>query len=512
MSDIREFPNDQYRILNHLKKSSDAVTIADMVGELKIDQIFISASIQTLGEMGFLDVDEELFDEIKIGKEGEPFIKSELPEKTIIKALDKNEGLLHISKLGEASGLEQKAAGKTLKVLDTKKWVEKNGPELKLTELGKKAIDVQGDDEKLFDLLRKKEKVIIDDTLKKHDFFQNGFDMLKKRSQIINIKQRSKKLVKLIAKGKSLLSKGIKELKEATQLTSELLKEGRWRDVAFKAYDINAEPARLYPGKIHPFQRIINETRRIYVEMGFTEIDSPHVESAFWDFDALFQPQDHPARDMQDTFYMKTPASVDLSKEKLVSKIRETHENGGDTGSTGWGYKWNLDMAKKVVLRTHTTAASVRQLRKTPQGPLKVFCIGKVFRRETVDYKHLPVFTQVDGIIVDKNASLAHLIGIITEFYRKMGFDKIDVRPAFFPYTEPSLEVFVYLEEKKDWVEMGGAGIFRKEVTVPMGCDLPVLAWGLGLERLAMFKFNLTDIRDIYIANINWLREVMSCL
>jgi phenylalanyl-tRNA synthetase alpha chain len=163
------------------------------------------------------------------------------------------------------------------------------------------------------------------------------------------------------------------------------------------------------------------------------------------------------------------------------------------------------------VLRTHTTATTVRALAADPNAPRKVFCVGKVFRRETVDYKHLPVFYQVDGIIIDKEASFASLLGTLEAFYRKMGFDKFQFRPAFFPYTEPSVEIFVYMEEKKDWVEMGGAGVFRPEVTEPFGCKVPVLAWGLGLERLAMFRYGLKDIRQIYISDLAWLKEAKLC-
>jgi phenylalanyl-tRNA synthetase alpha chain len=195
-----------------------------------------------------------------------------------------------------------------------------------------------------------------------------------------------------------------------------------------------------------------------------------------------------------------------------VKRVRETHENGGDSNSTGWDYAWNPELAKKTVLRTHTTAASVRQLWKNPRAPAKYFCIGRVFRRETVDYKHLPVFTQVDGIIVEDGASLAHLIAIISEFYKRMGFKKIEIRPSFFPYTEPSLEIQVWLEERQEWVEMGGAGVFRREVTAPLGCNAPVLAWGLGLERLAMLKYNVDDLRKLYISDFKWLSEVPSCL
>ena len=103
------------------------------------------------------------------------------------------------------------------------------------------------------------------------------------------------------------------------------------------------------------------------------------------------------------------------------------------------------------------------------------------------------------------------MLGTLEAFYRKMGFTKFQFRPAFFPYTEPSVEIFVWSEKKSDWVEMGGAGMFRPEVTEPLGCTSPVLAWGLGLERLAMFTYDLSSIGELYRARLSWLKGVDLC-
>jgi len=117
----------------------------------------------------------------------------------------------------------------------------------------------------------------------------------------------------------------------------------------------------------------------------------------------------------------------------------------------------------------------------------------------------------VDGIIIDESASFSSLLGTLQAFYARMGFDKLDFRPAFFPYTEPSVEVYIWYEPKKDWVEMGGAGVFRLEVTEPLGCTTPVLAWGLGLDRLAMLSNGMEDIRDLYLVDLEWLKGVPQC-
>jgi len=209
---------------------------------------------------------------------------------------------------------------------------------------------------------------------------------------------------------------------------------------------------------------------------------------------------------------MKNPARADLPKqERLVDRVRSVHENGGDTGSRGWEIPWSPELAQKTVLRTHTTAATARALAKNPEGPQRVFCVGRVFRREAITYKHLPVFTQVDGIIIDEAGTFSNLLGTLGAFYEGMGFTNYEFRPAFFPYTEPSVEVFIYYEPKKSWIEMGGAGVFRPEVTRPLGCKVPVLAWGLGLERLAMLRHGVSHMRDLYLPDIQWLKEAPIC-
>ena len=192
---------------------------------------------------------------------------------------------------------------------------------------------------------------------------------------------------------------------------------------------------------------------------------------------------------------------------KIVEPVRRTHEDGWETGSEGWGYTWSPERSKQVVLRTHTTAATIRALAANPNPPGKFFCVGWTYRNETISFKHLPVFHQVDGIIIDEEANLASLMGTLQEFYSKMGFGRVKFKPAFYPYTEPSVDVVVYMESRGKWLEMGGAGIFRPEVTLPLGCNYPVLAWGLGIERLAMLRFGLSDIRELYRPNLDALRR-----
>lgn len=266
------------------------------------------------------------------------------------------------------------------------------------------------------------------------------------------------------------------------------------------SFDFSAPSSDAPMGKAHIVSVLSDKIKQIMVEMGFSEMEGDIVESSFWNFDSLFQPQDHPARELADTFYLKGESPLPQNKD-LINKIKSEHEKG-------WRYKWSEKEASKKVLRTHTTALSARYLSKlTDKNPRKYFAVGKVFRNEATDYKHLAEFHQVEGIIAYEGATFADLLGTLKEFYRKLGFEKIRFRPSFFPYTEPSLEIEVYFEPRKQWMELGGAGIFRPEVSIPLCGVYPVLAWGLSLERPLMLSLNLDDIRTLYKNDVEFLKK-----
>jgi phenylalanyl-tRNA synthetase alpha chain len=327
-----------------------------------------------------------------------------------------------------------------------------------------------------------------------------GTKELMKRG-IIEVTESVRHTVAITPAGEALARKGLDLRDEVGTITREQILSGAWKDANLRRYDITKLPKTMYPGKTHPYQRLIDEMRQILLEMGFTEIHGEIVQSAFWNFDALFQPQDHPAREMQDTFYLKEEAPLPNGWERL----RDMHEHGGETSSVGWGGKWNPKKAEQCVLRTHTTSLSIQHLVAHPNPPVKAFCIGRVYRREAIDPTHTPEFEQLEGIVMDKGVSFRNLLGYLKEFYGRMGFEDVRFRPAYFPYTEPSVEPEIFVDGL-GWVEMGGAGIFREEVTAPWGITHPVLAWGLGVSRVAMFKLGLKDLRLLYKSDIEWIR------
>lgn len=290
------------------------------------------------------------------------------------------------------------------------------------------------------------------------------------------------------------------------RLTPGILSSKSWKGSRLRPIDVEAKAPRFFPGRRHPVRDFIREVRETYVSMGFTELGGGSVHPAFWNFDALFIPQDHPGREMQDTFYIEGLSDNSLVRKGVVANVASAHENGWKTGSRGWGYSWKVEEARRLVLRTHNTVLTIRALSESKDQEARVFAVSKVYRNESLDYKHLAEFHQMDGIMVGEGLNVRHLMGFLKEFYRKLGMKDIKLWPTYFPYTEPSLEVVGYSGVVKDWIELGGSGVFRPEVTLPLGVKVPVLAWGPGIERLMLMRFGLDDMRELYGSDLSWLR------
>ncbi len=290
-------------------------------------------------------------------------------------------------------------------------------------------------------------------------------------------------------------------------LTPEILTSGAWRGKSLRPIDVEAKAPRFYPGRRHPVRDFIREIRETYISMGFTELRGDSVYPAFWNFDALFIPQDHPGREMQDTFYLAGLSDAKMTRTGIVANVASTHENGWKTGSRGWGYRWRIEEARRLVLRTHNTVLTVKALSESKEKETRVFAVSKVYRNENLDYKHLAEFHHMDGIMVGKGLNIRHLMGFLTEFYKKLGMADVKLWPTYFPYTEPSLEVVGYSKANGSWIELSGSGVFRPEVTIPLGVKVPVLAWGPGVERLMLMRYRLEDMRALYGDDLSWLRN-----
>ncbi|KAM7510793.1 hypothetical protein LguiB_009668 [Lonicera macranthoides] len=294
-----------------------------------------------------------------------------------------------------------------------------------------------------------------------------------------------------------------KRKKAATDLTRENLQRGEWKELEFKEYNFSAKGFPGEGGHLHPLLKVRRQMQMIFLQMGFEEMPTNnYVESSFWNFDALFQPQQHPARDSHDTFFLREPSTTKWLPEDYVERVKQVHESGG-YGSRGYAYDWKREEANKNLLRTHTTAVSSRMLYSLAQKPFaakKYYSVDRVFRNEAVDRTHLAEFHQIEGLICDRGLTLGDLQGVLYDFFSRLGMSKLRFKPAYNPYTEPSMEIFGYHEGFKKWVEIGNSGMFRPEMLLPMGLpeDVRVIAWGLSLERPTMILYGIDNIRDLF--------------
>jgi len=291
-------------------------------------------------------------------------------------------------------------------------------------------------------------------------------------------------------------------------LSPEILRSGEWRDARFRRYRVDIPPARIHTGALHPYRQFLDRVRSRFVALGFSEMRGPLAESEFWNNDALFMPQFHPARDIHDVYYLEEGCSVEPPEDGTYGRVAAVHEDGGDTRGRGWGYTFSRSQALRAVMRSQGTSLSARTLASDPDVPGKYFGMARCFRYDQVDATHLPDFFQIEGIVLGEGIGLTHLMGLLRLFAVEIaGAEDYKFLPAYFPFTEPSVEMHVR-HPKLGWVEGGGAGLFRPEVCRPLGVDVPVIAWGLGLDRLAMLALGLDDIRDLVTPELSRLREM----
>ncbi len=471
----------------------DLLSVSDF--QLEVEVMNPASWLQS---KGLLTIEEERERFYSIGDES--MLEGGLPERRALFHLDSSGGEVSMSSLSEVLPVDDaKASIGWLKRKGLADIVPSDGDKLlRITEKGRRHLSEPTPDEILISRMQMA-------PVSENEADKGLLKDLLGRKGLVREDLRSSRSLALTDLGLEALESGIELKEEVVQLTPELIQSGRWKDKDFRRYDVNTFAPAVYPAKRHPLTRLGDRIRSIFLQMGFAEIEEEYVQSAFWNMDVLFTPQDHPARELHDTFYLQDPPSVELEDKELVEKVKRIHIDGGDTGSTGWGGEWSEDVASKAMLRTHTTVNTIRHLARNPGAPTKVFSLGRLHRNEAIDSTHLPEFTQIEGIVVDENGSFDMLVSILREFYKRMGFEEMRIRPAYFPYTEPSLEVEVFFNGK--WLELGGAGIFRPEVVAPFGVEHPVLAWGLGFERLAMLTWDMKDIRDLYVSDIDMLRR-----
>jgi phenylalanyl-tRNA synthetase alpha chain len=479
---------------------------------LNIDQV--RRGTEWLKYKNLISIRDKSTVKISVGTQGLNAIKDQFPERRLVESV--KQGLNTMGKLFNA-GVFSDNNERTVAfryAVHINKWLAQKPPSApggEATLVVLPSSDESSTEELLLKKIHKATLISEDQLSNMSQEELNALDSLKRRHFLTEQKNKDSEII-LSDKGRQLLS-ALQQLNDErleqetekhriNQLTPQLITSGRWKHVRFSLLDVEASAPTIYAGKKHPLQNLIDEIKEVFVGMGFLEIEGPMIQPSFWNFDVLFTPQDHPARDMQDTFY------IHQKKQTLPAMDQNIVDNVSGIHTRGWQYEWDFEESKRIVLRTHTTPVTIKYLADSKLEDSRVFTVGRVFRNEKTSYKHLVEFNQIEGVVTSSGVTLRDLMGLQTEFYSKLGISKVKFWPTYFPYTEPSLQSMIYNETLDKWVELFGMGIFRPEVTEPLGIKNPVLAWGGGIERIAMIRFGLNDVRDLYANNLGWLRGV----
>ncbi len=486
------------KIIPHVGKEPEFRELAKKSG---IREVEAMRALQWLENKDLLKINTETEEVIETDVNGKEYLKKGLPEKRFLSAAESGTTYDEVKR---KTGLNDDEMAKCIGILKSKYAISVMGKRIEPTSERKNVLGKGFPEEEFLAGLPKKVSELSGSE-------KSILSRLMKRKRVVKKETARLKFPELTKEGKRLVrefrKRGDRKLTE--KLTAGMIKKGSWKGKKFRRYDIKINVPKIHGGKRHFVNQAIEYARRIWLDMGFREMTGPMVQTSFWNFDALYTAQSHPVRDMHDTMFIKDPRKGKLPG-KVVDRVRKTHEDGWTTGSTGWKYEWSRKEAKRNCMRTHTTVLSAKTIAGLRESdlPAKFFSFGKNFRNETLDWSHLFELTQTDGIVIDPDANFSHLLGYLREFFRKMGFKKIRFRPAYFPYTEMSVEPEVFHPVHKKWIELGGSGMFRPEVVKPLlGKEVPVLAWGLGFERIITDYYGISDIRELYRNDIKELRE-----
>ena len=488
-------PNER-KILPYIR----GMNLTEICKKSNLNKVAVVRSLEYLQNKGVVKLNYSKKKIIELGVNGILYKKKWLPERRLLNLLNEKRivGLDEAQGQGKFSLDEFRVAVGALK---KKAMIEIKNKKIILS-VGKDEVIKKMLEEIFLELLPLDYNLLTPEQV-------HALKNLQDRKNIIEVKEDNLIDIEITELGGKIINSRVDDSNMIEEITSETLRNEKfWKGKKFRRYDITSNVPSIYSGKRHFVNQAIDYGRKIWTEMGFKEMTGNLIQSSFWNFDALFTAQDHPVREMQDTFFLDKKTK--LPEKKIVDAVRKSHEHGV-AGSLGWNYKWSEEESRRMVLRTHTTCLSALTLAHLKKNdlPAKFFAIGKCFRNETIDWSHGFEFNQTEGIVVDKNANFRHLLGYLRQFFKKMGFEKIRFSPAYFPYTEPSVEINFWHPEKKCWLELGGAGMFRPEVIIPLlGEYIPVLAWGPGFDRILIDYYGIKDLRELYKNNLTQLRKI----
>ncbi|MBN1175090.1 phenylalanine--tRNA ligase subunit alpha [Candidatus Woesearchaeota archaeon] len=495
LTNIQETANSlsllERKLLPHLKEQT---TVSELVASSGLQEVEVGRALMWLGNRDIVSTQISEKELVVLFENGQLASKFGLPEFRILKSL--TSGPKTISEL-ESDTLPRPEIMACIGILKSKQAanIEKVNGDMQLSITPAGNILIQNnlyEPQHFFDkyttfpldflALNEKEREIV-------------FE-LSKRKLMVKVETQKTTNVTLQPLGKELIAANVDFSNVEEQLTDTMLKDGSWKEKTFRTYDVRSPVPRVaVSGRRHPAREANNIIRDIYLQMGFQEMSGPWVETCFWCMDSMWIPQDHPARDVQDTFFIGKEG--DLPNPELVEKVKAVHETGGNTGSTGYQKPWDPNLAKQLILRTHSTATSFRYLNDLGNKDGKYFYVANVFRNEAVDTTHLAEFVQAEGFVIGDNLTLSDLMGFIKEFYARLGITKIRFKPTYNPYTEPSLEAHYYDEKKGKWYALINSGIFRPESLAPYGIKKTVIAWGMGASRVAALLNSKNNLREL---------------
>lgn len=473
--------------------------INKIASESKQPDVAVKRALEFLSNKDIVTIELKKKKLVVLEENGILYLKHELPERRLLNFLAKNRKI-SLNEAREKSKLSNEEFSIALGTLKGKALISLDGNTITLTakesEIGKSFPEEKFLSELPLDY----------DKLSPEQKF--SFESLKRRKNLIKVDDINDLTFHITPKGNELLKNldKVKQLKLAESLTPDMIKSGEWKNKVFRKYDIKSKVPSIIGGKRQPYNEFLNEVRENLIALGFEEAKGPLVETNFFNCDALFMPQNHPARGIHDLYFVKGKGDLSAYK-KIVSNVKKMHEQGGE-GSEGWKVPFSEKESEKLILRSQGTAVSARILASGPKIPGKYFSIARCFRPDVIDASHHTEFNQLEGIVIDKSVNFRQLLGMLKTFAEKMtGSKKVKFLPGYFPFTEPSVEGYLYHEKLGKWIEVLPAGIFRPELTVPLGIKEPVLAWGIGIDRLYMIRENINDIRQIFSTDLEWLRQ-----
>jgi phenylalanyl-tRNA synthetase alpha chain len=474
---VKELSDIERKLLLSLSKESLSFEEASTLSGTPIDSVRRAAA--WLGEKGLASVVENESDKFILTSDGEKALSKGMPENIFLESLSRLGGKATFQDLEKESQLSKQEFMAALGINKRKAFVIISGGVIQETGVAssQESFSEQNFLRDIVDSKRVAQETILE---------------LQKRGLVEKKKvvERSIKISALGEKAKEILS------------TQNISRE----------FDVSAPVPEIFGGKKAPYIQFLQQIRSKLVSLGFTEMDTRLVVTEFYNFDVLFQPQNHPARTWTDTYQLKNPKKGELPSRKIVDSIRAAHESGGKSASKGWGYEWSIDIAQRLMPSAHGTAHSARQLVRGVESPKKYFAIARCFRPDVLDATHLIEFNQMEGFVVGEELNFRHLLGMLKDFAIEVaGAEKVKFFPDYYPFTEPSVQLSAKHPEL-GWIEFAGAGMFRPEMLENLGIKGEAIAWGMGIDRLAMFKLGIKDIRYLFSEDLGYLRNAKGVL